>query len=349
MLGKHKGTVDLDSIFWQKWQEYQDYLYGCCLKRMGGNQPEAEDVLSAAMLKAREGWRKSTEPIDNGKTWLARVVNNVCADFLKRRDRFVLGIEDERWVSREETPVLAATRQELELFFEGEANSLSPKLGETLLLHWKEELSYEEIAERLGISRDNVRKRVSNARATLRERWREYDRAVESSRPWLKTPKESKGSRLATPAETEMLASSESLVADDVGNLAADGAKVEAPRTDAVAWVKDGRPVEAPSSQPRLEAKLPSWKLALVRANPVRAILANAKLSLPIKNREEKQGDTLKGHLGTYWLHPPGKLQWGVLGIFLRLLLLLLPESFVLAWRIWADSGGRSLLEISSK
>ena len=44
-------------------------------------------------------------------------------------------------------------------------------MQETFILHFKEELSYTEIAEKLNISYDNVRKRISQARAILKQRY----------------------------------------------------------------------------------------------------------------------------------------------------------------------------------
>jgi len=46
-------------------------------------------------------------------------------------------------------------------------------LRETFILHFESGLSYPDIAEQLGISYDNVRKRISQARAILRRRFNE--------------------------------------------------------------------------------------------------------------------------------------------------------------------------------
>ena len=76
---------------------------------MEGNQTEAEDALSMAMLRAREAWRTSSKPIDNVKAWLVRLVNNLCTNLLKKRDRlFSCEAKEELWVSQEEEPDLAA-------------------------------------------------------------------------------------------------------------------------------------------------------------------------------------------------------------------------------------------------
>ncbi len=109
MLDRYKRTVGIDSVFLREWQQYQGCLYRCCLRRMRGNQTEAEDALSMAMLRAREGWRTSSKAIDNVKGWLVRLVNNICTNLLKKRDRlFSCEANEELWVSQEEEPDLAA-------------------------------------------------------------------------------------------------------------------------------------------------------------------------------------------------------------------------------------------------
>jgi len=50
---------------------------------------------------------------------------------------------------------------------------LPDRLRETFILHFESGLSYPNIAEQLGISYDNVRKRISQARAILRQRFNE--------------------------------------------------------------------------------------------------------------------------------------------------------------------------------
>jgi RNA polymerase sigma factor (sigma-70 family) len=60
---------------------------------------------------------------------------------------------------------------------EGALSSLPPRCREVLLLHKFEELSYAEIAERLGISRNTVMVHLANAMNLLRKHMREKNRA----------------------------------------------------------------------------------------------------------------------------------------------------------------------------
>lgn len=174
-------TPDIDSAFWKLWQDNQDYLYRCCRKWMG-NPTDAEDALSRAMLKAWEKARDCTEDIKNFKAWLTKLTYNLCADIHRERNRGAVGVEslntiaianETELISQEETPVRAAMRGEVELFFREAIDELPDRLRETFLLHFESGLSYPDIAEQLGISYDNVRKRISQARAILRQRFNE--------------------------------------------------------------------------------------------------------------------------------------------------------------------------------
>lgn len=76
-------ALDIRSNFWQQWQQYQDYLYRCCVKWMGGNTTDAEDALSRAMLKAWEKVQKFAGEIANFKAWLTTLTRNLCVDFIE--------------------------------------------------------------------------------------------------------------------------------------------------------------------------------------------------------------------------------------------------------------------------
>jgi RNA polymerase sigma factor (sigma-70 family) len=172
---------EIGANFWSLWQQYQDYLYRCCCKWMG-NPTDAEDALSRAMLKAWQKVRDCTDVIKNFKAWLTKLTYNLCADIHRERNRSAVGVDSldtiaigdtTKLISQEETPIIAATRRELELFFRKAIDELPDRLRETFLLHFESELSYQEIAEQLGIFYDNVRKRISQARSILRQRFNE--------------------------------------------------------------------------------------------------------------------------------------------------------------------------------
>ena len=177
------GSEDLEKGFWQQWQQYQDYLHRCCIKWMGGNPTDAEDALSRAMLKAWEKVQKLAGKINNFKAWLTTLTRNLCVDIYRERSRGTNRVEDiEGYASNEEqgllrsedTPEIALETGEKRMVIRRAIDNLPPRLRETFILHFYQELSYPEIAERQEISYQNVCKRISQARAILREELRGY-------------------------------------------------------------------------------------------------------------------------------------------------------------------------------
>ncbi|MGV0107091.1 hypothetical protein NSTCB13_05947 [Nostoc sp. DSM 114160] len=174
---------DLVKRFWQQWQEYRDYLYRCCLKWMGGNQTDAEDALSQAMLKAWEKVQKYAEEITNFKAWLTRLTHNLCVDIHRERDRSAnrvenieayASFEDQGLVSFDDTPAIAMETSEKTIVIRRAIDNLPRRMRETFILHFYQELSYPKIAQQQDISYQNVCKRISQARAILREELKGY-------------------------------------------------------------------------------------------------------------------------------------------------------------------------------
>jgi RNA polymerase sigma factor (sigma-70 family) len=169
------------NAFWQIFQQHRDYLLRCCLKWMNGNSTEAEDLLSQAMVKAWEKAQKYAGKIENFKCWLTTLTRNFWIDLTRRRganqvedievyaDRNELGL-----VSVDETPASALDCDEKKRVIRAAIDELPTRLRETFILHFYEELSHQEISERQNISYQNVCKRISQARAILREELRGY-------------------------------------------------------------------------------------------------------------------------------------------------------------------------------
>ncbi|MEG4170601.1 MULTISPECIES: sigma-70 family RNA polymerase sigma factor [unclassified Microcoleus] len=177
-------SEDLGKGFWQQWQQYRDYLHRCCIKWMGGNSTDAEDALSRAMLKAWEKVQKyAAGEIYNFKAWLTTLTRNLCVDIYRERSRGANRVEDiegyasceeQGLVRSEDTPYCAMETDEKRIVIRRAIDNLPPRLRETFILHFYQELSYPEIAQQQEISYPNVCKRISQARAILREELRGY-------------------------------------------------------------------------------------------------------------------------------------------------------------------------------
>ena len=79
--------------FWQLWLLYQDYLYRRCQMWMGGNQIDAEEVLSQARLKAWETLPNDALKITNPKAWLTRMTHHLCVDIYRKRQRLAKNVD----------------------------------------------------------------------------------------------------------------------------------------------------------------------------------------------------------------------------------------------------------------
>lgn len=177
-------SEELGKGFWQQWQQYRDYLHRCCIKWMGGNPTDAEDALSRAMLKAWEKVQKyAAGEISNFKAWLTTLTRNLCVDIYRERSRGANRVEDiegyasceeQGLVPSEDTPYCAMETDEKKIVIRRAIDNLPTRLRETFILHFYKELSYPEIVQQQEISYDNVCKRISQARAILREELRGY-------------------------------------------------------------------------------------------------------------------------------------------------------------------------------
>lgn len=203
ILEVHSCSGNISSAFWQLWQLNQDYLYRCCLRWMGGNHTDAEDVLSRAMLKAWEKVRECTGVITNFRAWLTRLTHNLCIDIHRERNRGAKKVESleamtvgENFslVSMFETPDAGLMRKELRAFICHAIDDLQPRLREPFLLHFVQKKSYQDIAQNLRLSISNVYKRIQQARDILQKHLRRYlsgldDSLLDSSNPSCKRGK----------------------------------------------------------------------------------------------------------------------------------------------------------------
>lgn len=177
----HRLAAGETRAFWQLFQQYRDYLFRCCLKWTNGNSTEAEDLLSQATLKAWEKVQKYAGKIENFKAWVTMLIRNFWID-LKRRPcanqvediEVYAEREDLGLVSVGDTPAIALEREDKKMVIRRAIDNLQPRLRETFILHFYEELSYQEIGDRQNITYQNVCKRISQARAILRLELRGY-------------------------------------------------------------------------------------------------------------------------------------------------------------------------------
>ena len=159
-----------DEAFAELVREYRPQLLGHARRKLGC--PEAaEDAVQEALVRALRAM-----PRFNGNylvgPWLHRILSNVCNDEGNRKRRE--GEKTDRFASNDRALRQAPSIEgELGLDLDDTeladaVNNLSEQYREALMMRFVEELSYEEVAAKAGVSEDNARARVSRARNAVR-------------------------------------------------------------------------------------------------------------------------------------------------------------------------------------
>lgn len=155
---------------------YQDRLYSLCY-RLAGNHADAQDLAQETFVRAYRALGKFRLEADFG-TYLHRIAVNLWLNH-KKRNHNSLSLDDPVFTDEGEMPRQVADdhRQPEEFLEDGELKALIwealATLGRehraVLVLREMETLSYEEIAEALGVAPGTVKSRLSRARNALRK------------------------------------------------------------------------------------------------------------------------------------------------------------------------------------
>ena len=150
---------------------YQHRVFGIAL-RMLGRRAEAEEIAQDVFLRVHRsigGFRGDAKL----STWLYAITSRLCLNRLASADRrfthageeVIVQLRDER-----PDPTTALERREREAMLQRALAELPDDRRIVVVLRDLEGLTYEEIAETLGLELGTVRSRLHRARAELREK-----------------------------------------------------------------------------------------------------------------------------------------------------------------------------------
>jgi len=152
---------------------YQNRVFGF-VRRMAPNAEDAADVTQEVFIKAFQHFSRF-DGRSSVRTWLFRIAYHLCVDRARKEDRTPdhvglvdsedgdqIDIPDARW-----QPDQMAVDAELMTVVEDGIRSMSEKLRSVLLLHDREDMPYEEIAQMLNVPVGTVKSRLFLARAHL--------------------------------------------------------------------------------------------------------------------------------------------------------------------------------------
>ncbi len=140
--------------------------------RMVGNRAEAEDLAQEAFLSAFKAL--ATFRADSKfSTWLYRIASNKCMDWLrvKRPGQGQFDVDADEHLdfhlAEERTPEDLLSQQQVAQELDLAIQRLSPLYREAFILKHVEGLSYEEMADILGVNGDTLKMRVYKGRVQL--------------------------------------------------------------------------------------------------------------------------------------------------------------------------------------
>ena len=151
--------------------EYQDMVYATAV-RLLGNAMEAEDVAQTVFLKAFERFDQiGASPAAAG--WLKTVTTNECLNHLSRyrnRWRFFSELDSTSALrAAADKPPDAEPFQDLDTALDLALKNLPAHQRVPIVLFHFDDLSYQEIAERLGVSVGKVKTDIHRGREALRQ------------------------------------------------------------------------------------------------------------------------------------------------------------------------------------
>jgi len=170
--GEHYASQE-DGIGAREYREKHGQLLRFCRIRIS-NSADAEDLVQDAFVAVRRAYPdKSTDEL---RPLLFTTLRNLTLNYLKsgntkRRQASVelLGSDDRLGCPRSVTPETQLMDAQLLTIAEQAIAAMAPRRREVLKLHRFEQLTYDEIAERLSVSRSTVKKDLADAIAEVAE------------------------------------------------------------------------------------------------------------------------------------------------------------------------------------
>jgi RNA polymerase sigma factor (sigma-70 family) len=156
-----------DEAFGTIHDRYRQRLLAYARQMLGGSRSDAEDVLQDVFLRAYHALRVDTRPVTL-RAWLYRVAHNRCIDQLRRPSPAAADIFDLNRGPQQDPLAAAERREDLRRLIE-DVRRLPEQQRSALLMREMEGLSYNELADALGVTVPAVKSLLVRARIGLVE------------------------------------------------------------------------------------------------------------------------------------------------------------------------------------
>ncbi|MGO8702767.1 MAG: RNA polymerase sigma factor [Candidatus Brocadiia bacterium] len=161
----HPRRRDDEAAFHELVDRYANEMFRLAVSLVG-NAADAEDVLQETFAGAFQAM-PNFEGRSSVRTWLSRILVKQAAKWCRRRNV-------RRTVMLDATAPGPSPEQSLRIDVLGSLETLTPEHREVIALREFQGMSYEEIAEVLGVPRGTVESRLFRARQELRDRLKAY-------------------------------------------------------------------------------------------------------------------------------------------------------------------------------
>lgn len=163
-------------------QRYGNPIYRYAY-RLTGNHEDADDMAQETFVRVYQHLKKidRTQPL---KPWIYKICTNLCRNLAAKKRSIPFSVfenkdsDDEPSLSADSIPDDApdpldslAERERAEAV-RSAVEALPPKYGMVLQLHYFDDLSYEDMADALGLPLNTVRTHLSRAKAALAQQLR---------------------------------------------------------------------------------------------------------------------------------------------------------------------------------
>src|SRR5262245_32924658 len=171
-----------DTILRHSWRTVSHVAY-----KFVGKHDEAEDLTQDIFLKIFRALR-TFDRRANFQTWIISISRNLCIDHYRsvRKERQTIAREvdagDLQPASTDRGPYQAAEHQDLRVLLRPALQALPLTLRTAVVLRDLQELSYQEIADRLGLPEGTVKSRINRGRIELARQLRRLQDKQPASR-----------------------------------------------------------------------------------------------------------------------------------------------------------------------
>lgn len=155
---------DLEKEFDVKYNDYGKMLFKIAFLYVG-NSADAEDILQDVFTKYLSG-KYSFKDACHEKAWFIRVTQNKSLDFLKRKGRKNISLEDIATFTYEKSSDYSDILKEI--------LALPQKYKSSVILYYYDGYSVEEISKILKISKSAVKMRLKRSREILKTELEDY-------------------------------------------------------------------------------------------------------------------------------------------------------------------------------